>query len=250
MGVQHLEPVASAAGSKASVGDVSSACRQAGAMWALNSLVLVASIQLSLVPISDSRAQPNQVSEEEGENRLTLIEEESGRQDDRLKWGDVNELDEREEENRESKRRGEEEREAKLEEQGEGVFANPKERSNDLERNESLAASLSNKGVSSSPKNRLQMLWSRFFGAEQIKEQTTVLGRRRRQAFSSSPLPEAEPTEELLVEEPKKGPSLGQILGVASLIILVFYIFGISWKLFKIHRGTYVEEEPVFYKYK
>ena len=44
--------------------------------------------------------------------------------------------------------------------------------------------------------------------------------------------------------------SLGQILGVASLIILVFYIFGISWKLFKIHRGTYVEEEPVFYKYK
>ena len=44
--------------------------------------------------------------------------------------------------------------------------------------------------------------------------------------------------------------SLGEILGVASLIILVFYIFGISWKLFKIHRGTYVEEEPVFYKYK
>jgi len=237
---------------------VSSACRQAGAMWALNSLVLVASIQLSLVPISDSRAQPNQVSEEEGENRLTLIEEESGRQDDRLKWGDVNELDEREEENRESKRRGEEEREAKLEEQGEGVFANPKERNNDLEKNESLAASLANKGVSSSPKNRLEMLWSRFFGVEQIREQigeqireqTTVLGRRRRQAFSSSPLPEAEPTEELLVEEPKKGPSLGQILGVASLIILVFYIFGISWKLFKIHRGTYVEEEPVFYKYK
>ena len=37
---------------------------------------------------------------------------------------------------------------------------------------------------------------------------------------------------------------------MASLIILVFYIFGISWKLFKIHRGTYVEEEPVFYKYK
>merc|ERR1712192_48577 len=79
----------------------------------------------------------------------------------------------------------------------------------------------------------------------------TVVERKRRQALpSSSPLPEAEPTEELLVEEPKKGPSLGQILGVASLIILVFYIFGISWKLFKIHRGTYVEEEPVFYKYK
>ena len=81
---------------------------------------------------------------------------------------------------------------------------------------------------------------------------------------------------ELLVEQPKTGASLGQILGkinifkminyhlnlisiplnfhkilgIASLIILVFYIIGISWKLFKIHRGTYVEEEPVFLKYK
>merc|ERR1711971_288091 len=99
-----------------------------------------------------------------------------------------------------------------------------------IEKNESLAAS-----PSSSLLNSLM----------------TVVERKRRQALSSSsPLPEAEPTEELLVEEPKKGPSLGQILGVASLIILVFYIFGISWKLFKIHRGTYVEEEPVFYKYK
>ena len=74
-------------------------------------------------------------------------------------------------------------------------------------------------------------------------------------------------SDELLVEEPKQGASLGQILGgtrggvcfvvivcfvsgVASLVILVFYIFGMSWKLFKIHLGTYVEEEPVFLKYK
>ena len=74
-------------------------------------------------------------------------------------------------------------------------------------------------------------------------------------------------TEELLVEKPETGVSLAQILGeantfpppppftqpspgITSLIILFFYIIGISWKLFKIHRGTYVEEEPVFLKYK
>ena len=44
--------------------------------------------------------------------------------------------------------------------------------------------------------------------------------------------------------------SLGEILGLASLVILVLYILGITWKLVKIHRGTYVEEEPVFLKYK
>ena len=75
-------------------------------------------------------------------------------------------------------------------------------------------------------------------------------------------------TEALLVEQPETGVTLGQILGLelgtipveeqyrscvsglASLIILFFYIIGISWKLFKIHRGVYVEEEPVFLKYK
>ena len=139
---------------------------------------------------------------------MNLIEEESGRQDDSLRWGDVSE-EEIEKRKEESKSRGEEEIAAKLEEEGKGVFANPKERSNDLEKNKSLAASLSSradKGVSSSLKNRLQRLWGGFFGTEQIREQMTVLERRRRQASSSSPLPEAEPTEELLVEEPKKGP--------------------------------------------
>jgi len=57
-------------------------------------------------------------------------------------------------------------------------------------------------------------------------------------------------TEALLVEEPPTGVSLGEILGIASLVILVLYTIGISWKLFKIHRGVYVEEEPVFLKYK
>jgi len=57
-------------------------------------------------------------------------------------------------------------------------------------------------------------------------------------------------TEVLLVEEPPTGVSLAQILGITSLVILVFYIIGISWKLWKIHRGVYTEEEPVFLKYK
>ena len=41
-----------------------------------------------------------------------------------------------------------------------------------------------------------------------LKSLMSVVERQRRQAFASpsSPLPEAEPTEELLVEEPKKGP--------------------------------------------
>jgi len=56
-------------------------------------------------------------------------------------------------------------------------------------------------------------------------------------------------TEPLLVEDPP-GIGLGHILGVASLVVLVIYIIGISYKLCKIYRGSYVEEDPVFLKYK
>jgi len=62
-----------------------------------------------------------------------------------------------------------------------------------------------------------------------------------------------EPVTEAVMEEEegiKKGPGLGFILGVCTLICLVIYIFGISYKLIKIHKGTYVEEEPIFLKYK
>ena len=44
------------------------------------------------------------------------------------------------------------------------------------------------------------------FANSKERSSVTVVERERRQALSSSPLPEAEPTEELLVEEPKKGP--------------------------------------------
>ena len=40
------------------------------------------------------------------------------------------------------------------------------------------------------------------------------------------------------------------ISGIACLVVLFFYILGMSYKLYKIHHGTYVEEEPVFLKYK
>ena len=94
-----------------------------------------------------------------------------------------------------------------------------------------------------------------------------MLSKRHLLQFQVSSQPQST-TEEWLVEEPETGVSLGQILGkasnfalrvqniissiagLASLVILVFYIVGISWKLFKIHRGVYVEEEPVFLKYK
>eukprot|EP00090_Calanus_glacialis_P032285 TRINITY_DN5350_c0_g1_i1.p1 TRINITY_DN5350_c0_g1~~TRINITY_DN5350_c0_g1_i1.p1 ORF type:complete len:169 (-),score=33.73 TRINITY_DN5350_c0_g1_i1:223-675(-) len=72
--------------------------------------------------------------------------------------------------------------------------------------------------------------------------------RYRRQADTTEE-PEGSGQEPLLVEDPP-GIGLGFILGVASLVVLVIYIIGITYKLIKIQLGTYVEEEPVFLKYK
>ena len=38
--------------------------------------------------------------------------------------------------------------------------------------------------------------------------------------------------------------------GVGSIIIIIFYVLGMGFKLYKIWKGEYVEEEPVFLKYK
>ena len=46
------------------------------------------------------------------------------------------------------------------------------------------------------------------------------------------------------------GVSLGKILGIAFLACCIIYCIGISWKVYKVCKGTYVEEEPVFLKYK
>jgi len=49
---------------------------------------------------------------------------------------------------------------------------------------------------------------------------------------------------------PGGGVSLGKILGIAFLACCIIYCIGISWKVYKVCKGTYVEEEPVFLKYK
>ncbi|TRY62834.1 hypothetical protein TCAL_14366 [Tigriopus californicus] len=46
------------------------------------------------------------------------------------------------------------------------------------------------------------------------------------------------------------GVSLGEILGLLFLVCCILYCIGIGYKIFKIVKGTYVEEEPVFMKYK
>merc|ERR1711879_1025306 len=56
-------------------------------------------------------------------------------------------------------------------------------------------------------------------------------------------------TEPILVEDPQ-GWGLAHVLGIASLVCLVIYIIGITYKLIKMHLGTYVREDPVFLKYK
>ena len=71
---------------------------------------------------------------------------------------------------------------------------------------------------------------------------------------------------EVLEAEEKIGPSLGRVLGniflfhdffteifslgVTSVIVIFFYMLGMGFKLYKIWKGEYVEEEPVFLKYK
>lgn len=51
-------------------------------------------------------------------------------------------------------------------------------------------------------------------------------------------------------EAKKGGVSLGKILGLVFLACCIIYCVGISWKVYKVCKGTYVEEEPVFLKYK
>ena len=70
---------------------------------------------------------------------------------------------------------------------------------------------------------------------------------------------------EMMEPEEKLGPSLGRVLGwiivfnefdkkystgIGTIIFIIFYILGMSFKLYKIYRGDYIEEEPVFMKYK
>ena len=46
------------------------------------------------------------------------------------------------------------------------------------------------------------------------------------------------------------GPTLGAILSKFSLVVMIFYVLGIGWKLIKIYKGDYEREEPIYLKYK
>jgi len=47
-----------------------------------------------------------------------------------------------------------------------------------------------------------------------------------------------------------EGPSLGFILGVATIIVTIIYIIGITYKIYKIFNGEYEPSEPIYLKYK
>jgi len=53
-----------------------------------------------------------------------------------------------------------------------------------------------------------------------------------------------------LFDDSPTGPSLGEILGVVTVICTIIYIVGITYKLLKIFRGEYEPTEPVYLKYK
>ena len=46
----------------------------------------------------------------------------------------------------------------------------------------------------------------------------------------------SEATTTIHPDDIETGPSLGQILGVMTLVIIVFYIFGITWKVNKMQE--------------
>jgi len=78
------------------------------------------------------------------------------------------------------------------------------------------------------------------------------VGGARRWKREDKMLDSSSSTEEdnLPPEDLPTGPSLGEILGTMTIVITIFYIFGMSWKVLKIYRGEYEPEEPVYLKYK
>ena len=68
----------------------------------------------------------------------------------------------------------------------------------------------------------------------------------------ASPESSSTAAAEATTEAPSKEAaiSLGEILGLLFLVCCIIYCIGIGYKIVKIIKGTYVEEEPVFMKYK
>jgi len=77
---------------------------------------------------------------------------------------------------------------------------------------------------------------------EEGEEAATAAGEPA-QSQETSTEPEAE-------SKSKSSIGLSQILGILFLVCCIIYCIGISYKIYKICQGTYVEEEPVFLKYK
>ena len=82
-----------------------------------------------------------------------------------------------------------------------------------------------------------------------------LLGSCKGEDGSGSPLPSPSPSPDLGTAPPyesgePEGPSLGFIIGVATIIVTILYIIGICFKVFKIFRGEYEPSEPVYLKYK
>lgn len=67
---------------------------------------------------------------------------------------------------------------------------------------------------------------------------------------SSTEIPQSESEDDAKGGSGGPGVSLGEILGLLFLVCCILYCIGIGYKIFKIVKGTYVEEEPVFMKYK
>ena len=76
------------------------------------------------------------------------------------------------------------------------------------------------------------------------------LSRREAEPLEEEWTSEGPPATTIHPDDIETGPTLGEILGVMTLVIIVIYIFGISWKVIKIWKGEYEPEEPVYLKYK
>ena len=72
--------------------------------------------------------------------------------------------------------------------------------------------------------------------------------------FGSKPpdqeLEDSNATEDEEFKDGGSSISLPNVLLLLFLVCCILYCVGIGFKIFKIFKGTYVEEEPVFLKYK
>lgn len=103
-------------------------------------------------------------------------------------------------------------------------------------------------------RNRLETV-NNILNAQRIKRDSDDETEKSMENDDSGAEGEAEGSGESTEPIPEEGEkksevSLSAILGICLLICTIIYCIGIGYKIFKICKGTYVEEEPVFLKYK